>query len=827
MAITRDDLKIFKPELLGDSPSAGGQRTKNVVQSGELNELFKAISDIDHAVSAVEIVKCFPGLDTLGTETLLDGHIFISQPPADPLVSWLIAESDLLNDESRMTDMVNILEGSVVAGQLVRRGLIGLLAGQDSFPRSYLQSSYMFNGREYWANVTLLKGQVICISVEYEGNTYANYPRFEHFCEIQQTVTGGAVGNVYFHPPIPYDTPDTNLIINGERGCTKLRFTSQNEGIKFHGVSRLAAPNSSSRIEVDNTMLDMLPKVTSVNYTYDNSIGGDSSATASSATRRSVFTQRVSGRSTYSIHVNDMLYNDVWFGDRGWLGAIPAGFRPYNSEISNVNNAESQTITIINPDAGSVIGETGSIGFEYYSTQDYAIYTSTSPFPANKQLVGGTVTGLVRFTTNPELDDATFTMNDNGECIDDLDSRVLGTINIVTGVFTPGEEDHRGAFELVNYSGFVEGSTGTSPIGVYTASFTLKTNTPVLESFYVTVRTTTDSLLSGSSDANGVITGSGVSGNISGTIVTLNFTNPCVLSSLRYDIGEIAELTPPPELYGLNPLRIKNGGSVNIFNSWTPITIEHTNIQAVTNPTPGQTLNVRTSARFVDITDSRGASLWTVDNTNYTHDNTTGVVTINSDFTGFVAPFVLSDSIGEEALVTSVEGDYLQLASELSNEYPAGSIVASVQNLGNLQAHVGPVRDMTSWNNNWDQDGASATGSLNVVDHPIEMNNQNAVNEDWVLIFTSTTAFRCVGRRMGQIAVGDTFNDFSPINPRTLEPYFVIRTAAFGAGWNTGEAIRFQTFAAAKPAMLIRSVASGHSQITTDRAVIAFRGNES
>ncbi len=827
MAITRDDLVVFKPELLGTSDDAGGQRTKNPVRSGEINELFTAISDIDHAVSAVDIVKCFPALDTSGTETLLDGHIFVSQPPTDPLVSWLIAESDLLDDESRMTDMVDILQGSVVAGQLVRRGLIGLLAGQDSFPRSYLQSSYQFDGREYWANVTLTKGQIICISVEYEGNANANYPRFEHFCEVQETVTGAAVGNVYFQPAIPYDTPDSNLNINGESGCTKLRFTSQNDGIKFHGVSRLAAANDSSLIEVDNTTVDMLPKVSSVSYTSNNTISGDSGATASLATRRGVFTARHSGRSTYTISVNDMLYNEAWFTARGIIGAIPAGFRPYNSTIIGLADSPSQTVSITNPDAGTVLGETGSIGFEYYSTQDYAIYTSSSAFPANKQLVGGTVTGSVRFTTNTENPDATFTMDANGQCIDDLDSRVLGTINILTGDFTPGDEDYRGAFELVNYSGFVEDSTGTGPVGVYTTSFTLKTNSPILESFYLTVRTTNDVLVSGSSDTNGVITGTGVSGTIAGTIVTLSFTNPCVLSSLRYDIGELVDLTPPPELYGLNPLRIKNGGSVNIFNAWTPITIEHTNVQAVVNPTAGQTLNVRPSARFVDITDANGASLWTIDDANYSHDNTTGVVTINSNFTGFTAPFVLSDSIGEEALVTSVEGDYLQLASELSNEYPVGSIVASVQNLGNLQARVGAVRDMSAWNNNWDQDGTNATGSLNSVDYPIEVNNQDATNEDWVLIFTSATAFRCVGRRLGQIATGDTLNDFAPINPRTQAPYFVIRSGAFGGGWNTGEAIRFATYAASKPAMLIRSVASGHSQITTDRAVLAFRGNES
>ena len=98
--------------------------TKLVVQSGKLNELFPAISDIDHAMSAVDIVKCYPALDTAGRELLLDSHVFISQKPTDPLVSMLIAEADTLDDADRMTDMVEILESSVRAGQLIRNRLI-------------------------------------------------------------------------------------------------------------------------------------------------------------------------------------------------------------------------------------------------------------------------------------------------------------------------------------------------------------------------------------------------------------------------------------------------------------------------------------------------------------------------------------------------------------------------------------------------------------------------------------------------------------------------------------------------------------------------------
>ena len=157
-----------------------------MVESGKLNEVFRAISDIDHAQSAVDIVKVYPALDTVDTSILLDGHIFISQKPTDPLVSLLIAESDVLSDADRMTDMVEILESSVRAGELIRRNLIGLLAGQDTFPRPYLQSVYQFNGKDFYENVTLVQGQTIVISVEYPGAENELYPRFEHFCQIQK-----------------------------------------------------------------------------------------------------------------------------------------------------------------------------------------------------------------------------------------------------------------------------------------------------------------------------------------------------------------------------------------------------------------------------------------------------------------------------------------------------------------------------------------------------------------------------------------------------------------------------------------------------------------
>ncbi|MBO2611232.1 hypothetical protein [Shewanella algae] len=813
MAITRENLKIFKPELLGDSADAGGQRTKNPVVSGELNELFKAISDIDHAVSAVDIVKCFPALDTQGAETLLDGHIFISQPPSDPLVSWLIAESDSLDDESRMTDMVDILESSVRAGQLIRGGLIGLLAGQDSFPRAYLQSMYRYNDRDYWANVTFMQGQVVCISVEYEGNEDARYPRFEHFCEIKQTVTGGQQGQVEFSPPIPYDTPDADLSINGEKGCTKLRLTSQNADIKYHGVTMLTEQNNSTLLRVKNTRSELLPKVKQKAVSAGNTITSDDNAdVASGLIYKSITIPSQSDKTTYLYSVPDLLVAP-YFENHGVQNIKVIGRYYYLGTL----DVTGSTVTVVYPHGGTS-GQT--IGISWYSSLRYGIYRNDTALPVGKKLTKGSVFATATFTDS-NYGTSTLSEFEGGE-LRESNGQVLAKVDYLTGEvikFT----DARGDFSI-SYDAIIEDAA----VSDNSVTFPLPQTTPILDTFYVTVPSADgNTLFSASADSNGNISGTGISGSIDAGEVSLSFTQAVDLTSLRYDISETVTLNPPPELYGLNPLRLKNGGIVDIFNAWTPITIEHTQIQGISSPAPGQTFNTRSNARFVDITDATGASLWTIDNAHYSHDTTTGVVTINSDFNGFTAPFVLTDSIGEEALVTDVGDNTLQLASELEGTYPVGAIVASVQSLGNLQARVGPVRDMTAWTNNWEQDGTNATGSLNVVDYPIEVNNADATNEDWVLIFSSATTFRCVGRRVGQIATGDTLNDFLPINPRTQQPYFAIRSGAFGGGWNVGEAIRFATYAASKPVMLLRSVASGHSQISTDRAVIAFRGNES
>lgn len=805
MTLNRGNLKIFKPEKLGQNSDAGGQRTRNAVVSGQLNELFRAISDIDHAQSAIDIVKFFPALDTAGTEVLLGPHIFLAQPPVDPLVNCFIVETPTLNDASKMPDMVEAIESSVTAGSLVRDGAPGFLPNQNSFSKEYLESYYWFDNKEYRRTTNLRVGQVICISVEYDGTEDSDWPRKQHYAQVTDTnAPGNSIGNIVFDPPIDFATPEETVSINGQLKCTKLRLTNEASNIIFHGVTTLTAAASAKNLPVTKTAQQLLPAVIT-----EQTKAGVSITDGDSTLVRKTVTMAASSAQSYEFALVDVLQGDNPSVDyQPQISFVSAG-KIYSSSDAVISvGSSSVNVTLTRkPDAGT------DISLSYISTGNYA-NVANNPWSSNYVIVRGTISGATS-------GGAAVIEREDGLYIAQSNLGLISYVRIAVVDYDAATVTYESGFSAT--LDYLVGSVGNQT----DVTFNLDATDPLLDTFYMQVQTVAGSLLSASSDLTGDVSGTGVTGTISNGVVALSFSQAVKLSTLTYNITERLAILPPPETYGLNPLRLPNGGVVDIFRQFGTVALSHTNFQAVTSPTSGQVKTIRAGARFADITDANGASLWTETDDHFTVDLAAGTVTLNSDFSGFAPPYVLSDTIGELALVTTVNATELVIANNLSREYPAGTTVASVQKLDDFEARVSDVRDMTAWAGDWTQDGTPATASMNVIDYPIEVNNAAAVNDEWVLIFTSSTAFRCVSKGRGQVATGDTLNDFSPINPATTLPFFTIRSAAFGGGWNTGEAVRFATIAASAPAMAIRTVMSGHSSITQDKTVLAFRGNES
>ena len=121
--------------------------------------------------------------------------------------------------------------------------------------------------------------------------------------------------------------------------------------------------------------------------------------------------------------------------------------------------------------------------------------------------------------------------------------------------------------------------------------------------------------------------------------------------------------------------------------------------------------------------------------------------------------------------------------------------------------------------------GGALSANYNDSLYPILTTNNGAIQERWALVFTDTTNFRCVGEYSGQIGTGTVNSDFAPINPVTGAPYFTVRKEGWGAGWASGNVLRFNTIAATYPVWVIRTVKQSEPTVLSDQFQIMLRGD--
>lgn len=802
----RTDLKIFKSERMTQQADAGGQRTSNEVLNGQLNDVFGNISDIDHAQSAVDIAKVYPVVATNDTQQLQDGHLLINEPPLDPLVDVMIIESAKVNDGSTRADIIEAIESSVIPSLLLRSGLSEMVEGQDQLNALDLAVGAAGTGEQ--PTITLRIGGIYVIGVEYTGGEQPEWPLFQHFIKVTAIDTT----SIRFEPPLPHPAPGRNRLVNGQSRCTVLRDVTTGAGVKYHGVTQLTADAAGTTLQVEYTTGRVTPRITEATERLANI---PFAATETGLIKKQVDIPAVGV--TYSIPVADFIelpgYNafEVLY--------ISAG-TSYRQTYSNaaLNSGQFEFAIQRTPDAGTIVKAL------YYSSNRYGFYTYPDAIPGGFTLLPATIRGSVlraaddkRYgLTQDETDPNRFTVWINNATTNLIQLAVIINPENGTPTYFNGYSD-------LQYDAVLEDDTATGESAT-AAEFVIPFDEVLPATFYLSVELVAGGLLSASCDTAGDITGVNVTGTLAGNVVSLAFAQPVKLSTLQYSVNEVVELVPPTNLYGINPLRLPNGGKVPLYRPFGVVCVSNTIYQDAESLPAAQVINARPNS-FIDIVDSTGASLWHPLNTHYEYDKTTGEVTI-VDASGYTAPFELVDTLSELALVTGVTESTLKITAALQGAFPAGSVVSSVYQLGDLQARVSNLFDQNVWFQWADSlQGEPATASYNSISNPVEVVNESAVNERWALQFTSDSAFRCIGENVGQVGTGDTLNDFAPLNPATGQPYFVIRSAGWGGGWQPGNALRFNTLAASKPAVLLRSVSAGHSAIDQDSIRLFFPGN--
>lgn len=335
----------------------------------------------------------------------------------------------------------------------------------------------------------------------------------------------------------------------------------------------------------------------------------------------------------------------------------------------------------------------------------------------------------------------------------------------------------------------------------------------------------TSEQISGTSDADGVISGAYMLGRINyemgvarvqfgahaaGAITT---PRPVEADSVRYNAVSYRYLPLDADILGIDAVRLPADGRVPIYRPGDLALVMHTAETAPQTVTSGAVINCgRARLAWVRVLDADGDTV----TANYTLDRELGTVTI-TDATGITMPITVRHTVADLRQITDAQitGE-LTLARPLTHSYPADeSIVASCLIHGDRRARVSAVWDQQTWDGTWSDTrvGSEAIATLDTIAYPVQVTNEGAETERWLLRWTSTTNVELIGQRRGLVFSGPFTADIAPINPRTRNqdgtggaPYLRIPVAANGGGWSTGNVVRINTVGALADIWIARSI---------------------
>lgn len=350
-------------------------------------------------------------------------------------------------------------------------------------------------------------------------------------------------------------------------------------------------------------------------------------------------------------------------------------------------------------------------------------------------------------------------------------------------------------------------------------------------SLYIRATAIDGSLVTATSNANGDIVGTGVTGNViyDTGIVDAQFSKPILPNTAKFNCVVFSTLPLDADILGLDPVRLPVDGRVPIFRDGNVVVIHHTATTALpTGLTAGQSESlgaIRISEATV--TDANNTP---VPDTLYTLDPVAGTITLADplDLSAYTQPLTVKHRIEDMVLISDVQiNGQMKAISQISHDYPAGAMVSSALIVGDVQARVSNVFDQHTWTGDWSDDlsGSDTNAEFNDTTYPITVTNRGAVTERWALVFTGTTSFKVVGESVGEIAIGDTSNPLAPVNPNTNVPYFEINPLGFGSGWAAGNVLRFNTVGASFPFWIARTTLQGAASGDSDKFKIQLRGN--
>lgn len=286
---------------------------------------------------------------------------------------------------------------------------------------------------------------------------------------------------------------------------------------------------------------------------------------------------------------------------------------------------------------------------------------------------------------------------------------------------------------------------------------------------------------------------------------------------------------------GLSSVRLPSDGRAPAFKPGQTVLIHHTAKHVVASPQANQTVSFgRGRVAAIEVRDSLGAP---VDAAWFDADLDVGTLKFSDplNLSAYTLPITISERVEDRRLVVQpqITGE-IEINTGLTHDYPAGeAMISTALRLGeangslDLQARVVSLFDQAAWSNVWADlpSGSVAPGTYNDTDYPLVVTNADAITERWAVRFTAATQFELIGETVGVIATGSTTADLAPSNPRTGQPYFVMKKDGWGGGWSTNNVVRFNTVGGLAPVWVIRTTLPGTPEGASDSTRVQVVGN--
>ncbi|MFW3962363.1 hypothetical protein [Acinetobacter radioresistens] len=301
-------------------------------------------------------------------------------------------------------------------------------------------------------------------------------------------------------------------------------------------------------------------------------------------------------------------------------------------------------------------------------------------------------------------------------------------------------------------------------------------------------------------------------------------------SSVRYNAVAYTYIPLDAEILGLSATRLPLDGRVPIYRVGDIAIVSSSKAFELPDHVAGQTYELPDQRiSWAELEDADGIK---VPFDMYSVDYDYGKFTLGGDFAlnALVAPLTMRYRYQDMLLIRDVQiNGQLTFTKPLTHNYDAeNTIVGSALVIGDMQARSTGKFVQETWNSVWRDEPSEGAISANYNDalYPIEVTNKGAIQERWALVFVTETTFRIVGETTGQLAgTGSTNADCAPINPVTGLPYFVVKREGWGAGWTSGNVLRFNTIAAMFPVWVIRTVKQSEPTVLSDEFQIMLRGD--